>query len=241
MTAARALAMASSAASRWRAARKPASSSSASKRASMRALSSAGRDQAGERRARLRLEFGGKTVLAPGFAHRRLRAGAVAMGKQRARQRKPPFGGARRLAGEKGDDRLRIGLLLPQRRLGAPAQRHDARPARIGGDERGIAGKIEIGVVAAQDHPFDQLARQRIGNGALDVGRFVGPALVHEIDRLLDGGEVERRGGRRLPPAPAGGRRARAAPARPEQQPAAEAASAAELFAARGLQNRVDA
>ena len=96
----------------------------------MRALSSAARDQVGECDARLRLDFGGKTILAPGFAHQRLRAGAVAMGKERARQRKPALGGARRLAGEKRDHRTRLGLLLPERGLGAPAQRRD--PGQLG-------------------------------------------------------------------------------------------------------------
>ena len=79
------------------------------------------RDQAGERRPRLRFEFRGKAVIAPGCAHGRLRAGIVAMGEPGARKREGALGAQRRLGGEKADGRLRVGLLLPQRRLGAPA------------------------------------------------------------------------------------------------------------------------
>ncbi len=152
-----------------------------------------GGNKVGERRARLCLEFGGKTVLAPGFAHGHLRAGAVAFGKQRPRQRKSPFGATRRLAVEEGDDHLPVGLTLPQCRFGAPAQGHHTWPARIGGDEGRITRKIEIGVVTAQDHPFGELACQRIGYRAGDTGRLVGPAFMREIDHLFDGGKIEGR------------------------------------------------
>ena len=88
----------------------------------MRALSSAAVSSAGKRVARLRFEVGGEAVAAPGFAHRGLRAGLIADGEERARERKSPLGAVRRLAAEKGDDRARIGALLPQRRFGMPPQ-----------------------------------------------------------------------------------------------------------------------
>ena len=107
-----------------------------------------------------------------------------------------PFGGVRRLDVEKRDDGLRIDLLLPHHRLGADAQCRDARPARIGGDECGITRKVVRAVFAAQDHPFHELAGERIGHGALDVGGFVLAVLAHEIDGLLHRSEVHRRGRR---------------------------------------------
>ena len=67
-------------------------------------------------------EVGGKAVTAPGVAHRGLRAGLIALGEERARERKSSLGAVRRVAAEEGDDRARIGVLLPQRRFGAPPQ-----------------------------------------------------------------------------------------------------------------------
>ena len=64
-----------------------------------------GRDQADENVARLRFEIRGKAVIAPGFAHHRLRAGAVALREERLRQRKMSFGGVRLVGGEKADGR----------------------------------------------------------------------------------------------------------------------------------------
>ena len=153
-------------------------------------------DQTGERGAGLPFKVCGKTVVAPRFAHCRLRAGLVALREQGARERKSALGAVRPLAGEEGDDRLRIGALLPQRRLGAAPQRNEARPARIGGKERDVAGEIHVGV-AAQDHPFDHLARERVGDGTFGARRLVEPRLAHEVDRLLDRGQIERRGVRR--------------------------------------------
>ena len=150
-----------------------------------------GGKQCGKRGARLRFEVGGEAVAAPGFAHRGLRAGLIADGEERARERKSPLGAVRRLAAEKGDGRARIGALLPQRRFGMPPQSHDTRPAWIGGEECGVAREVDA-VVAVQDHPFDELAGHRIGDRGLDIGRVVLPALVREIDRLPDCAEIER-------------------------------------------------
>ncbi len=123
-----------------------------------------------------------------------VRAGAVAFAKQRTRQREPTLRRTRRIASEKFNDGAPIRLLLPKRRLRAPAQRRNRGPARIGRDEGGVAGEIEVGAVAAQDRPLDELARDGIGYRTLDARRFVRPALVHKIDGLLDRGNVERRG-----------------------------------------------
>ena len=155
-----------------------------------------GRDQAGEHLTRLRLELFGKAVVAPGFAHRRLRAGTIALGEPGARQGEAAFGAQWRQAAEESDGRARVDGLFPERDLGAPAQSDNARPARIGGDEGGVAGKVDVGVLAAQDHPLDELAGERIGNGIFHAGRVLAAAFVGELDRLLDRVEVERRSGR---------------------------------------------
>ena len=155
------------------------------------------RDQTGEDLPRLRFGVGGKAVLSPSCAHKRLGAGAISCGKKRSRQRKPAFGCLRRLIGEKGDHRARVRLLLPQRGFGAPPQKQDAWPAWIAGDEGRVAREVEIGLVTAQDDPFNQLARDRIVNSALDARRLVGPAFLRELDRLFDGGKIKRRGDRR--------------------------------------------
>ena len=136
------------------------------------------RDQPGECLARLVLEIAGKAVTAPGLAHRRRGAGNIAAREQRPRQCKATFGGVRRLGAEEIDDGQRVDVFLPHHRFGPPPQRLDARPARIGGDECGVARKIGRAVFAVQDHPFHELARDRIGNSALDVGRFALAALA---------------------------------------------------------------
>ena len=154
-----------------------------------------GRDQAGEhlrapapRRRRKSRPCARLRAPPPGRRRDRLRQAV------RAPARSRPFAVRGGIASEKLDDRASVGLLLPQRRFGAPAQRRNPRPAWIGGDESRVAREIEIGLVAAQDHPFDQLAGERIGDRALDAGRLVGPALVRQLDGLFDGGEIERRG-----------------------------------------------
>ena len=57
----------------------------------MRALWSARREQAAERLQHLRFEVGAEAVVAPGLAHLRLRAGAVALREQGARERELPL------------------------------------------------------------------------------------------------------------------------------------------------------
>ena len=156
-----------------------------------------GRDQVLEDLERLAFEVGAEGLVAPGVAHLRLRAGAVALRQHGAGERKPAFGGGRRLLGEEGAHGRGVGLLLPQHRLGAAAQEADARPARIGGDEGGVAGEIDAVVVAAQDRPLDQLARDRIADGGLHLGGPGRIALARERDRLLDRGDIGGGGRRR--------------------------------------------
>src|SRR5262245_17820434 len=66
-----------------------------------------------------------------------------------ARERKLALRSHRRFFGEEGTHCCGLHALDPQHRLGAPAQRADRGPTRVGGDEGGIAGKIGGGVVAA--------------------------------------------------------------------------------------------
>ena len=153
------------------------------------------RDQVAKHFARLRFGIGGEAVLAPSLAQRRLRAGTVALDQERARQHEPALRGARRLASEKLDDGAAVRFLLPERRFRPPPQRRYSRPAWIGGNESRIAREIQIGVIPAQDGPLHKLASDRIGDRAFDVGGLVRPALMHKLERLLDGGQVERRGG----------------------------------------------
>ena len=152
------------------------------------------RNQAGEGGAALGFKIRREAVVAPCLAERRRGAGAVALRHKRLGQREMPFDGVRRLGAEEADDRLRVDALFPHHAFGAAAQRRDARPARIGGDEIDIAREIRRAAVAAQDHPFHELAGERIGNRAFDIGRVVGAILADKIDRLLDGGDVQRRG-----------------------------------------------
>ena len=53
------------------------------------------------------------------------------------------------------------------------------------GDEGGVAGEVDAVVVAAQDRPFDQLARDRIADRLLHLGRLRRLALARKRDRLL--------------------------------------------------------
>ncbi len=152
-----------------------------------------GGDQAGEILSRLFFQIGRKAVAAPSLAQCRCGAGDVAACEQRPRQREMPLGGVRRLGPEEVDDGLRLDLLLPQHRFRvAPHGRH-SRPARIGGEKGSVARKIARAVFAVQDHPFDDLAGDRIGNAAFDVGRLALLAFAHEVDGLLHGRQIQRR------------------------------------------------
>ena len=153
------------------------------------------RDQIAERLHRIVFEVGAERVIAPGVAHISLRAGAVSLRDQSAGKCKAAARGQRRLFGEEGPYRRGVHVLDPQHRLGAPAQRADRRPARIGNDEGGVAGKIGVVVVAAQDCPFHELARRWIADRVLLISRLGGLALAGQPDRGLDARDIGRRGG----------------------------------------------
>ena len=87
--------------------------------------------------------------------------------------------------------------VLEQDGLGLAAQRRDARPGRVGVDEGHVAGEIRAAVVAAQDRPFDQLLRDRIGDRVLRLVRLGAAAAAQMIERALGQRDVDRRGGHR--------------------------------------------
>ena len=136
-------------------------------------------------------ELGREGVVAPGFTHLCLRLGAVALRQVRAGEREAAFGGERRFLGEVGHHGRGIGPLVPEHCLGAAAQRADAGPARIGGDEIGVAGEVGAVVVAAQNRPFGELACDRIAHRALKFDRSRGVAFAREREGLLERGDVD--------------------------------------------------
>ena len=103
------------------------------------------------------------------------------------------FGGTWRIVGEESDHRLWVGTPLPERCLGAAAQKRNARPARIGVDEGAVARKIVRTIFAAQDHPFNELARQWIGDGICAGSRFVLAILAYQVERLFHRRQIKRR------------------------------------------------
>ncbi|MGA3140290.1 MAG: hypothetical protein ABSD09_15610, partial [Xanthobacteraceae bacterium] len=116
----------------------------------------------GKNLSRLSFSVGGEAVFAPRQPDHGLRPRVVALRKKRPRERQASFASQRRIRRKKTDNRARIGLLLPERRLRSAAECRYSRPTRVCRDESGIAGEIQIGVVAAQDDPFYELARDRI-------------------------------------------------------------------------------
>src|SRR5262249_41739876 len=132
---------------------------------------------------------------APGFTHKAGRTCGLTARQQGARHGKTSFRRTRWVVGKKGKDGLRVALLLPEHSFSAAPQQRNARPARIVRDEGVVARETRRTVFAAQDHPFDELARYRICDGTLDAGGFVLAVLAHQVDGLLDGRDLERRGG----------------------------------------------
>ena len=127
----------------------------------------------------------------PSRARFALGAGAVALRRQHARDREPAHPARRCLADEAAHDGG-VAPLLPQPRLGAPAQSRNARPIGIGVDEGGVARESGRAPRMAQQRPFDQRLRHRIADRSRQHGRFARPALAHQRDRLLRGGEIGR-------------------------------------------------
>ncbi len=83
------------------------------------------------------------------------------------------------------------------------------RPARIGFYEGGIARKGWVGVVGAQDHPFSELAGDRIGNAGLGRIRISFLAFARCFDHAFDRRDVGGRGRRRRRDCEGAGNRAR--------------------------------
>ena len=73
-------------------------------------------------------------------------------------------------------------MVVPQRRLDAPAQEGLRGPARIGRYEGAIALDRRAIVVAAQDDPFGEFFRHRIRYRRLGLGRIVGLVLADQFD-----------------------------------------------------------
>ena len=142
----------------------------------------------------LQFDLLGDGVGAPHLAHQRLRALAVALREQRAGQRQLALGAERLVAAEVGADGGRVMPVLEQDGLGLAAQRRDARPARVGVDESHVAGKIRAAVVVAQDRPFDQLLRHRVGDRVLRLVRLGAAAAAQMVKRALRQRDVDCRG-----------------------------------------------
>ena len=70
----------------------------------------------------------------------------------------------------------------------------DARPARVGVDESHVSGEIRAAVVVAQDHPFDQLLCDRIGDRVLRLGRLGAACGCANVERALVSATSTRRG-----------------------------------------------
>ena len=73
---------------------------------------------------------------------------------------------------------------MPRSFAASPEECH-AGPGRILGDEGLVAVGSCAVVVAAQDHPFRELARDGIGQRGLQLRRFRGLPFAHKFDDLL--------------------------------------------------------
>ena len=108
------------------------------------------------------LGFPGHGIVAPGIAHQTLRIGPVAAREHHPRQRELALGRQWRFVFEPGPYRGVVAMVVPQRRLEAPAQEGLRRPAGVAGDEGAVALDRRPVVVAAQDDPFGKFPRHRI-------------------------------------------------------------------------------
>src|SRR5262249_4060695 len=133
--------------------------------------------------------------VAPGAAEPALRTAAAAPAEQRAGARDTAL---RAAPGAVAEVRARgrcAGLLLPSHRSRTPAQAAERWPTRVRGNEGRIAREVRVVVVAAQDRPFDELARHRVADRALLLGRFRSFALPGKPNRGFDVRDVDARGG----------------------------------------------
>ena len=90
-----------------------------------------------------------------------------------AGERELALGGDRLVLGEEGAHGRWSGRSAHSVASARRRRQADRGPARIFGDESGVAGKLDaVGVVAAQDGPFHELARERVADGSLQIGRL---------------------------------------------------------------------
>ncbi len=125
------------------------------------------------------------TVIAPGFAHQPFGIGAVAAREHRFCQHELALRRNRRILLEPRPHRAVVAAIVPQRGLDAPAQEGLRRPARIGGHECAVAFDRRAVVVAAQNQPFSELARDRIRDRGLRLGGVRGLLLAHQLDDVF--------------------------------------------------------
>src|SRR3974390_1270217 len=71
------------------------------------------------------------------------------------------------------------------------------RPTRIGLNEGSILLEARLRIVAAQDYPLGELARDRIADGLGSGVGFRTLALARRLDHLLDCRDISVRGGGR--------------------------------------------
>ena len=147
---------------------------------------------------RLLLDLGRERIVAPRLTNECLGGFGVALRDERARQHQASRPGLGRGIFEEAQRLRRLDVFDPKHRLRALAEHADARPTRIGGDEGEIALAVGAGMLAAQDHPFDELARGRLGDRAGDLGRLAGAAVAKCLEcalnpRNLFGGGLRRR------------------------------------------------
>ena len=126
----------------------------------------------------LLLDVSGEGVVAPGLAYEGLGGLDVALRDERARQHQEAHARLRRRAVEEAQRLCRLDVLDPQHRLRALAEHPEVRPARIAGDEGEEALAVSAAMIAAQNDPFNQLARHRIRDRGRDFGRLTGAAVA---------------------------------------------------------------
>src|SRR5262249_34002825 len=146
----------------------------------------------------LLFEFGGELVVAPGLADQRLGGFGVALRDERARQHHVARARLGWRVFEEAQDLRRLRVLVPKHRLRALAEHAEARPVRVRGDEGEEALAVAAAVIAAQNGPFDELARRRVGDRGGNFGRLAGAAVAQRLDGALDtrnfvGGGLRRR------------------------------------------------
>src|SRR3569623_1455752 len=122
----------------------------------------------------------------PCLAHQMCRARAIAAIEQRPRQREATLGRDRLVVAEKRQDGGVVAAVVPQSGLAAPAEEGLARPARVFRDENLIAFGGRPVVLAAQEDPFRQLARQGIADRALQLRGVLLALGADEIDNLFE-------------------------------------------------------